>query len=546
MKPPNTVRPIQPSRERKPGRHAAAAAAAVALAAALGSPFAHADDADISLLKQQVQKLQRQLDELEARRTHAADQSPAAGQPNASGQSNIGAPAANSGGTSPSFYAGPVKVTLNGFVELMGISRSRNEAADWASNFNTSIPYPNSHNYDLSEFHLTERQSRIAALAQGPEDQNFATEAYVETDFGGSTTNGNNNQSSSFSPRVRHFYADYQNLPHGWYLLFGQTWSLITAEKTGMMPRQENIPLTIDGQYVPAFDWLRVPQVRLVKSFGKTVSLGLSAENPAAQVSAATTAPAGANLNGNSYYNTPGASNAYASTTNVTADYVPDIVGKVAFDPGWGHYEVFALSRWFRSRYTLAGEEANRDTHGEGVGGSMLLPLVPNLLDFQASFLTGTGIGRYGSAGEPDVTVNPQDGSLAPLHGYHALVGLSLRPAAAWTLFAYGGIEHVNARSYEVAAAAAPAVYGYGYGSPLFSNAGCETEGSGACAANTSSIKSGTIGGWWKFYEGRIGNMQLGVTDTYIRRDIFGGIGGAPSTNINIALVSFRYYPYQK
>jgi hypothetical protein len=54
------------------------------------------------------------------------------------------------------------------------------------------------------------------------------------------------------------------------------------------------------------------------------------------------------------------------------------------------------------------------------------------------------------------------------------------------------------------------------------------------------------IGGWWKFYEGKLGNMQLGVTDTYIRREIFPGVGGDPSTNINIALVSFRYYPYQK
>jgi hypothetical protein len=144
---------------------------------------------------------------------------------------------------------------------------------DWASNFNTGIPYPNSHNYDLSEFHLSERQSRIAALAQGPADSNYATEAYVETDFGGSTTNGNHNQSASFSPRVRHFYADYQSLQHGWYLLFGQNWSLVTAERTGMMPRQENIPLTIDGQYVPGFDWLRVAQVRLVKKCGEQVWL---------------------------------------------------------------------------------------------------------------------------------------------------------------------------------------------------------------------------------------------------------------------------------
>jgi hypothetical protein len=283
-------------------------AAVAGTLAALASPLVRAADTDIPALKQQVQSLQQQLNELEARQANAT---PSPG-----------------GDPSPSFNAGPVKVTLGGFVELMAISRSRNEATDWASNFNTGIPYPNSHNYDLSEFHLTERQSRISALAQGPADERFATEAYVETDFGGSTTNGNNNQSGSFAPRVRHFYADYQSLAHGWYLLFGQNWSLVTAEKAGMMPRQENIPLTIDGQYVPGFDWLRVSQVRLVKNFGKTVAVGLSAENPAAQVSASTTASAASNLNSNSYYSTAGASNAFASTTNITTDFLPDIVPK--------------------------------------------------------------------------------------------------------------------------------------------------------------------------------------------------------------------------
>jgi len=448
---------------------------------------------------------------------------------------------------SPSFNAGPVKVTLNGFVELMGINRNRNEAADWSSNFNTAIPYPNSHNYDLSEFHLTERQSRIAALAQGPTDANYATEAYVETDFGGSTTNGNHNQSASFAPRVRHFYADLQSQRHGWYVLFGQNWSFVTAEKNGMAPRQENIPLTIDGQYVPGFDWLRVSQLRLVKKFGNVLSAGISAENPAAQVAASTTAPATANLNNNSFYSTPGAGNAFAPTTNITTDYIPDLVGKIALDPGWGHYEVLGLTRWFRSRYTVTGQQTNHVTHGYGFGGSVLLPLVPKILDFQASFLAGQGIGRYGSAGEPDVTINPIDGSLTPLHGYHALGGLVLRPSPAWTFMAYGGVEHVSARSYEVpSGAASPALYGYGYGDPLFNNSGCETEGASACAANTSSIKSGTLGGWWKFYQGELGNAQIGFTDTYIRREIFTGIGGNPSTNINIALVSFRYYPYQK
>jgi hypothetical protein len=518
------------------------ASAMSAALAAFGCPAAHADDAETQALRQQVEQLQQKIDDLAARQ----QTEPSSAQTGIAPGSTVAA-ALGSATSTPSFFAGPVKMTLSGFVELMLIDRNRNEADDWASNFNTAIPYPNSHNYELSEFHLTERQSRIAALAEGPSDANRATEAYVETDFGGSTTNGNNNQSSSFSPRVRHFYADYRSLSGGWYLLFGQTWSLVTAEKSGMLPRQENIPLTIDGQYVPGFDWLRVPQVRLVKNLGDAFRIGISAENPAVQVAAGTTAPASANLDNNSYYSTAGASNAYASTTNVTTDYVPDLVAKAVGDPGWGHYEIFSLTRWFRSRYIAAGEQGNQVTRAYGVGASTLLPLLPKRLEFQASFLAGTGIGRYGSTGEPDATVNPVTGALAPLHGYHVLSGLILHPGSTWTVFVYGGIEHVGNRSYDVEAgpSGSAVVYGYGYGNPLFSNSGCETEGVGSCTANTAAIRSATLGAWWKFYEGTLGNMQLGATDTYLRRSIFAGLGGNPSTDMNVALVSFRYYPYQ-
>ncbi|MBV9912321.1 MAG: hypothetical protein JOZ93_07080, partial [Sinobacteraceae bacterium] len=45
---------------------------------------------------------------------------------------------------------------------------------------------------------------------------------------------------------------------------------------------------------------------------------------------------------------------------------------------------------------------------------------------------------------------------------------------------------------------------------------------------------------------GFLGYAQVGLTDTWIKREIYSGVGGDPSTYINIALVSFRYYPFQK
>jgi hypothetical protein len=525
-------------------RTAVAAAVATALGVFL-APNAMsqtASQSDVQQLQREIDKLQRELENMKTQPVPAPTvaQEPSHTVPEAAKEA-------------PVFYAGPVRVTLGGFVELMVIDRNRNESADWASNFNGSIPYPNSHEYNISEFHLTERQSRISALVDGPDAGAIHPEAYVETDFGGAGGTANNNESSSFSPRVRHFYADINDKDNGMFFLFGQTWSMVTAEKAGLGVRNENIPQTIDGQYVPGFSWLRVAQIRFVEKFNDAFSVGVSLENPAEQVTSNTfgSPPAGATIPAlATSFNNPGATNSFtaannSTATNITTDYLPDVILKAAVDPGWGHYEAFVLNRWFRARDITAGDQHNVESTGTGYGANILLPVVPKMLDFQAGILAGKGVGRYGSAQLPDVTSNPNTLGLTPLRGLQALLGLTFRPVSSLTTFVYAGKEMVD-KQYWNFNTAKLGNYGYGYGDPLAVNSGCETEAVGTCAANTSQIISGTVGGWWKFYSGPLGNAQIGLTDTYIKREIFSGVGGDPNTNINIALVSFRYYPFQK
>src|SRR5450631_3151640 len=101
--------------------NALSVAVLAALSMATVTP-ARAESDEVAALRQQVQELTRRLDALAAQQAKAA---PAAMTPAA-------APAPAPGSSSPSFMAGPVKVTLGGFVELMVVNRSRNEAADWA------------------------------------------------------------------------------------------------------------------------------------------------------------------------------------------------------------------------------------------------------------------------------------------------------------------------------------------------------------------------------------------------------------------------------
>ena len=49
-----------------------------------------------------------------------------------------------------------------------------------------------------------------------------------------------------------------------------------------MTPRKENIPLTIDANYVVGFNYLRQWQIRGVVDVAPGIALGVSAENPAA------------------------------------------------------------------------------------------------------------------------------------------------------------------------------------------------------------------------------------------------------------------------
>src|SRR5271168_191724 len=78
--------------------------------------------------------------------------------------------------------AGPVTVTLGGFIASEGVYRSRNETTDIGSSF-SGIPFSSSPYGHLSETRLTARQSRLSVLAQGDVDSDTHLTFYNELDF---------------------------------------------------------------------------------------------------------------------------------------------------------------------------------------------------------------------------------------------------------------------------------------------------------------------------------------------------------------------------
>jgi len=467
-----------------------------------------------------------------------------AGIAQTSSAQNTSAPAdsAQAIAKSPAIQAGPLSILFGGFTELAVIYRNRTETADVGSNFNTAIPYPQSPLYATPEFRASARQSRLSMLTQGAAYNGAKAEAYFEMDFLGAAPTANSNETNSYNLRMRNIYGRFIT-DGGFYLLAGQNWSLLTLQKKGMDPRDENIPLTIDGQYVPGFNWTRNAQIRVVSSLGDRFHIGLSAESPQANLPSSSQQPNSPPTP--AIVTNPGGS-LFASTNNYSLDPAPDVIIKLGFDPGFGHYEIEALGRAFKS--VIAKTAENNTVYSGAVGGGLILPLIPDVFTFQASGLVGHGLGRYGSAQLPDVTLRP-DGTLATIPGYQALVGVAFLPTPSITLYLYGGREQLKETSYE--AVVNGKTLGFGYGSPLYSNEGCEILNSNtatpplACTANTRSISQITGGFWWKYYQGQLGNLQLGLQLSYTERQIFPGVGGDPSTNIFIGMVSFRYYPYQ-
>jgi hypothetical protein len=169
------------------------------------------------------------------------------------------------------------------------------------------------------------------------------------------------------------------------------------------------------------------------------------------------------------------------------------------------------------------------------------------LLDFQADFLAGNGVGRYGSVGLPDVTVKP-DGVLAPIPEIQALVGLVGHPTDTIDLYAYAGIESANSTPFTAytASGAVP----FGYGNLLYNNSACLHEAASVaaaatnCAANTSSVWQITGGFWRDVYKDDFGRLRVGGQGSFTERSVSAGIGGGPNTNEGIFMASLRYYPF--
>ena len=487
-----------------------------------------------------------------------------------------------------------ITITPGGFLAGETVWRGRALGADINTPFN-SVPFYGANASHMSEFFGSGRQSRVSMLAEGKLGS-ARLSGYVEADFLSAGITSNNNQSNSYTLRQRQVWAQAA-LNSGWTFTGGQMWSLVTETRQGVENRSEAPPMTIDPNYNVGFSWARQYGFRVGKNLGTETWLALSVENSEATLGGHA-APGQNNFVIGSQGSTAGL---YNATANYSFNPSPDLIAKFVYQPAkWGHYEAFGVFTDFRDRvYPCGGTITavngvlpppvpcgsgtipnasgayNSNKIGGGVGANGRITLAQKF-DVGLHAFAGNGIGRYGSGGLPDVIARP-DGVLVPVRNYQGLATLEYH-SKRLDIYTNVGIEYAARTAYTFAGK------GTGYGSPLFNNSGCAVElppsstvipvntptttpgttGSGTvpvtgpagapltggfnpsspanCTGDTRSLVEGTIGFWYRLYNGPKGRLQWGPQYSYINRDTWAGIGGSPNALENMFFTSFRYY----
>jgi len=430
-----------------------------------------------------------------------------------------------------------ITITPGGFLAANTVFRLHNENADVLDTYG-NIPFSGTANSHLSEFRFTARHSRVSLMFEGKIHDWKAT-GYYEMDFEGAAPTANQVQTNSFQPRIRHAWAQVA-MKNGLSFQGGQAWSLLTANRKGISPTTVYIPLTISASYNVGHTYARQTSFRVTKDFNDKAWVAFAVENSETVLGAQLPSGTFSGFVGN--FNTTAPGNGFAAGTSTNLG--PDLIAKVAFEPGWGHYEIKALGRFFRDRFTATGAPSSSVhtdvTGGGGLGFGIILPVIAKKFDLVLNGIGGRGIGRYGTANGSDVTVRP-NGTIVPILSYQTLVGFELHPTSKWDFWLYGGNEYFGRAAY--VASSGTALIPVGYGSPLNNLSGCASETAGAtCQAQNRDVWQVQPGFWYRIWSGKEGTVQYGMSYSYVHRRPWAGTGGKPVGINNIVMTSFRYY----
>ena len=437
-----------------------------------------------------------------------------------------------------------VTLTPTGFFALEGVYRTRSINSDLNTPF-TTTPFPGSNEGHVSEFNLSGRQSRLGLLVEGNTGTTKLT-GFAETDFLSAGVTSNDNQSNSYTLRVRQIWGRAETRT-GFAVTGGQTWSLITEDGKGTDARTEKLPNTIDPSYMVGYNWTRQPTIRFQQKLGNpllgaAVTYAFSLEQGQTQFS-------GANAPSNFIFGGAGQSGGLYNAFNGTYanNVAPDVITKIAFDTKYSHTEVGGMARFFRDVYYplvlntngLTASYSNITQKDTKLGGGVFATTrvsASKYFDVAAQGAAGVGTGRYGAGQLGDVTAHP-DGTLEPIKNYRGLFSLETHPSKRLDVYAYYGAEY-NQRTVYLANNGQQVGYGISSAndtgcyalapSPAVATGGTGVTGSPAttnCASSVRVLQEGTLGYTYKLINSpKYGILRYQFTYSYLQKTGWAGV----------------------
>jgi hypothetical protein len=414
---------------------------------------------------------------------------------------------------------GDAYITPIGFMDFTGAWRSKNDGGSIGTSFG-SIAYGNIYQTNLSEFELSMQNSRVGfrvdAMVKGAH-----VIGYMESDFLGYLPPNVLVSSDSNTMRSRLYWVDITK--NNWEVLGGQTWSLITPNRTGISPLPANLFYSqdIDVNYQAGLVWGRIPEFRLVYHAGDKAAIALALDNPEQYVGGSSGGPVPTFPALLTTY--PGGQLNNGTTTTGVPNVAPDVIAKVAFDPTKrAHIEFGGVERNFKVW------NPNNQTHysATGAGGflNMNFELVKGLRLIANTYWSDGG-GRYIFGQVPDLIARA-DGSLSLIHTGSTVSGFEYTQKNTLVYAYYGGIYVQRNSAYD---ANGKTLVGYGY--------------TGSAATNNRTIQEATFGmtqTLWR--DPKYGALQLMFQYSYLQRNPWYVAAGQPANaNVNMVFWNLRY-----
>lgn len=428
-------------------------------------------------------------------------------------------------GKSPlSLQIGNTTFSLLGFLDFTSVTRSTRNGGDIGTSF-ASFPFSNTAAAQLSETRFSAKNSRLG-LRIDTDLGDTKVLGYVETDFLGNAPTNLNVASNSDTLRMRVYFVDVQHGP--WEFLAGQDWSMLTPNRKGISPLPNDIFFTqdVDVNYQVGLVWERTPQLRLLYHPTNEWTLGISAENPDQYVGPAVTLPA--------KFDATQVDN--GSNGTATPNFMPDVIGKVAYDTKIDghpfHADLAGILREYKINTFVPATGMSTDAWATGYGGSfnMNVGVLPHLQLIE-NFYASNGAGREISTGvAPDFIVTGPDASgvdhVRTVNSYAGLAGFEWDVVPATKVYGYYGQTYIDNEFSQLANGSF-----VGYGFPGSSN------------SNNKRIAEYTIGltqVLWK--SDRYGDLKLLLQYSYLDRDPWFVAPGTPdSAHMHMGYVDIRY-----